>query len=52
MPEYREFRPHGASGYLTPMEFLRKRQKEIQRFPLGESFLNKNDAESEELEAA
>jgi transposase InsO family protein len=52
MPEYNELRPHGALGYLTPMEFLRKRQQEIQSSPLGESFLNKNDATSEECEAA
>ncbi|MFZ9617910.1 MAG: integrase core domain-containing protein [Holophagaceae bacterium] len=52
MPEYNEMRPHGALGYLTPMEFLRKRQKELQNFPLVESFLNKNDASSEEREAA
>ena len=52
MPEYNELRPHGALGYLTPMEFLRKRQKEIQNSPLVEDFLNKNDATSEELKAA
>lgn len=52
MPEYNELRPHGALGYLTPMEFLRKRQKEIQSSPLGEDLLNKNDATSEDCKAA
>lgn len=52
MPEYNELRPHGALGYLTPMEFLRRRQKKIQNSPLGEDFLNKYNATSEERKAA
>jgi transposase InsO family protein len=52
MPEYNELRPHGALGYLTPMEFLKRRQKRIQDSPLVEGFLNKNNAMPEESKAA
>jgi transposase InsO family protein len=52
MPEYNELRPHGALGYLTPMEFLRRRQKGIENSPLIEDLLNKTNAVSEELKAA
>ena len=52
MPEYNELRPHGSLGYLTPMEFLKRRLEKLNGSPLVEDFLNKNNASSDERKAA
>ncbi len=36
-PEYNEKRPHGSLGGMTPMDFLRKRLKEIKNQNLQET---------------
>ncbi len=39
-PEYNEKRPHGSLGGMTPMDFLRKRLKEIKNQNLQELIAN------------
>jgi transposase InsO family protein len=48
MPEYNELRPHSALGGMTPMDFLRKKLKEIEE----DKKIQETKKETEEKKAA